>query len=233
MKCQRVLVVEDEAPMREVYRAFFEKRLSPEFEAVIVSDAEQALGILNEQAMDIVVLDWGLPGISGAHLAKALRADSKTRALGILMVTAKSSLGDEIVALESGVDDHMAKPFDESVLQARLRSLSRRRERTFARNQTDLFPGLAADWSAGRIILDGSPLHLTPKELDLMQIFVQRPTMIHTYSYLWQTLWGYDSDRWEHILAATVSSLRKKLGPKWGPLLQAHTGKGYAFNVQF
>ena len=174
MKCQRVLVVEDEASMREVYRAFFKKRLFPEFEAVIVPDAEQALGILEEQAMDIVVLDWGLPGISGAHLAKALRADSRTRALGILMVTAKTSLGDEIVALESGVDDHMAKPFDENVLQARLRSLSRRRERNFARSQTDLYPGLTADWNAGRITLDGCPIHLTPKEIDLLQIFLHQ-----------------------------------------------------------
>lgn len=229
MKCQRVLVVEDEASMREVYRAFFEKRLAPEFEAVIVSDAEQALEVLGEKAVDIVVLDWGLPGISGAHLAKALRADSKTRALGILMVTAKASLGAEIVALESGVDDHIAKPFDENILQARLRSLSRRRERNFARHQTDLFPGIETDWNAGHITIDGLPVHLTPKEIDLLQIFMQRPNIIHTYSYLWQTLWGYDADNWEHILAATVSTLRKKIGPKWGPRLLAHSGRGYAF----
>ena len=229
MKRQRVLVVEDEAPMRDFYRIFFDRMLATEFEVVIVSDAVQALEVLRAEPVDIMLVDWNLPGISGANLAKALRADEKTRTIGILMVTAKSSLGEEIVALESGADDHLAKPFDEMVLQARLRSLSRRRGNSLDRQQSGRFPGLDLDWETGRLILDGQPVHLTPKEAELLRIFLQRPRMIHSHIYLWQALWGYESDQWDHILVTTISQLRKKLGQKWGPKLLSHSGQGYAF----
>ncbi|MEK7389653.1 MAG: response regulator transcription factor [Elusimicrobiota bacterium] len=231
MKRQRVLVVEDEASMRDVYRRFFDTMLREEFEADIVPDAEQALVALREAPIDLMVLDWNLPGISGVNLAKALRTDPKTQAMGILMVTGKTTLGEEIVALDSGADDHLAKPFDEKILQARLRSLSRRRDNSLSRDQSTRFPGLDLDWETGRLNIDGRPVHLTPKEAELLRIFLHRPHVLHSHMYLWQALWGYDSDQWDHILVTTVSQLRKKLGPKWSERLNTHVGKGYSFDT--
>lgn len=230
MKAQRVLVVEDDAEMRAYYGRLFERERA-EWEAVIVSDGEQALGVLKHDPLDMVLLDWRLPGISGASLVKALRAHPRTRGLPVLMVTAKASESEEVAALEAGADDHLAKPFDEKVLVARLRCLTRRQQREFTREQAGRFPGLDLDLQAGRLRVDGRPVHLTPKEMDLLAIFLQRPDMIHSRVYLWSALWDYESDLWSHILVATVSTLRRKLGEKWGARLQAHKGKGYSFEA--
>jgi DNA-binding response OmpR family regulator len=230
MKAQRVLVVDDDAELRAYYARLFE-RLRPEWEAVVVGDGEHALDVLQSEPVDLVLLDWRLPGISGVSLAKAMREHPRTRGLPILMVTAKSTGTDEVAALEAGADDHLAKPFDEQVLLARLRSLTRRRLREFTREQAGRFPGLDLDLEAGRLRVDGEPVHLTPKEMDLLAIFLQRPGMIHARAFLWQSLWDYESDLWDHVLVSTISSLRRKLGPKWGARLQAHKGKGYSFEA--
>ena len=230
-KRQRVLVVEDDAELLESYRRFFEGRHADEFAAAFVSDAEQALEVLRRAPTDILVLDWGLPGISGASLVKALRAHAKTRALGILMVTAHVVPSETVFALESGADDHLAKPFDWVVLLARLRSLVRRRALTFDRHKVKMFPGLELDFDADLLRVEGVPVRLTPKEMELFRIFLTRPGILHTQSYLWEAVWDHPADGWERTLTVTLSSLRRKLGPKWGALLKTHVGRGYAFEV--
>jgi DNA-binding response OmpR family regulator len=230
-KRQRVLVVEDDAELCGAYRRFFEELHSDEFSAVLVADGERALDVLHHEPVDVLVLDWGLPGISGASLAKALRSHAKTRSLGILMVTARAAPAETVFALESGADDHLAKPFDWNVLLARLRSLVRRRELTFDRHKTKLFPGLEFDPDADRLSVDGAHVRLTRKEMDLFKLFVTRPGLLHAQRYLWEALWGYEADGWERTLTVTVSSLRRKLGPKLGARLKAHAGRGYIFEL--
>ena len=128
IKNQRTLIVEDDPEMREFYVRFFDGLRDEGFKAVIVADAERALDVLQHEPMDLVLLDWNLPGISGETLLRALRAHPKMRSVGVLMVTGRSGPADEIQALDSGADDYLAKPFDESMLLAKLQSLSRRRE---------------------------------------------------------------------------------------------------------
>ncbi|MDE2510086.1 MAG: response regulator transcription factor, partial [Elusimicrobia bacterium] len=164
-----------------------------------------------------------------ASLAKALRAHVPTRAMGILMVTAKSSPADTVYALDAGADDHLAKPFEWSVFLARLRSLSRRSDLTLGGRLTKNFPGLALDFDADRLTLDGVPVHLSRKEMGLLRVFLARPGMLHAPSYLWEAVWSYENDEWEHILNVHLSSLRRKLGPKWAARLRTHKGQGYVF----
>ena len=229
-KRRRVLVVEDDAELLSSYRRFFGELHTGEFAARYAPDAEQALVVLRHDPIDVLVLDWSLPGISGASLVKALRAHAKTRALSILMVTAKSGAGETIFALESGADDLLAKPFDWNVLLARLRSLSRRSELTLERHLTKNFPGLELDLDADRLTLDGCAVRLTPKEMGLLKIFLSRPEILHSQSYLWETVWGYESDGWERTLTVTLSSLRGKLGSRWGARLKSHPARGYSFD---
>lgn len=231
-KRRRVLVVEDDAELRESYRRFFEERHPDEFSAVLVPDGERALGVVRGEPMDLLVLDWSLPGISGASLAKALRSHATTRAIGILMVTAKSSTAETVFALDSGADDYLAKPFDWDVFLARLRSLARRAEVTLERRLSKSFPGLELDLDADRLVLDGAQVRLTRKEMELLKVFLSRPGVLHAHGYLWEAIWGYESVGWEHTLAVTLSSLRGKLGPKWGARLQSHKGMGYVFDAQ-
>lgn len=226
---QRTLVVEDDPDMREIYARVFGAMLDEGFAAVVVEDGEQALDILRHEAVDLMVLDWNLPGISGEALLRALRAHPKTRSIGVLMVTGKCSPAEEIQALDSGADDHLAKPFDEKVLAARLRSLCRRRALTAGKGATLGYRGLELDVDEDVVRLDGRRVHLTPKEMGLLELFLRRPNILQTHAGLWDALWGYESERWEHLLIVTLSSLRGKLGEKWGSRLACHRGKGYIF----
>jgi two-component system phosphate regulon response regulator PhoB len=231
MKRQRVLVIEDDAAMRGFYERFF-ARLAPEgYVAAVVADGERALSILECNPVDLVVLDWCLPGLSGQTLLKAMRAHPLTRSVGVLIVTGRTSPADEIAALDSGADDHLAKPFDEAVLQARLRSLGRRRELTLAQHQVRRYPGLEFDADSDLVRVGSRRVHLTPKEMGLLAVFLQRPDILHTHAFLWDAVWGYESERWEHLLVVAISSLRRKLGPDWGERLRSHKGKGYSFEA--
>ena len=226
---QRILIVEDDVEMLRSYGRFFQDHRADEFSCTLATDGEQALDVLRREHIDIIVLDWSLPGISGVALAKVLRAHSKMHYLGILMVTARGTAAETVAALESGADDHLAKPFEWSVLLARLRSLARRRSLTFDRSAAKRFPGLELDLDADRLRVNGVPVRLTPKEMELLKIFVARPDILHAQSYLWSAIWGYHADGWERTLIVTLSSLRKKLGRKWGACLKTHVRRGYIF----
>lgn len=226
---RRVLVVEDEAHLRDAYLRFFVERHGDEFSASVVPNAEEALDVLKRDPVDLMVLDWSLPGISGASLAKAVRAHARTRSTGILMVTARNAAAETVYALESGADDYLTKPFEWGVLLARLRSLARRSQLTLDRQITRLFPGLELDLDAERLTVDGVPVPLAPKELALLKIFLSRPDVVHEHGFLWTAVWGGESAGWQHTLDSAVSTLRRKLGPAWGARLTSHKGRGYSF----
>jgi DNA-binding response OmpR family regulator len=225
-KPTRVLVIEDDPAMNVFYRRLFGLWRAEGFEALFAADAEQALGLLASRAADLAIVDWNLPGLSGQALVAAMRADPRTRGMGILMVTGRGALSDELVALETGCDDHLAKPFDGRRLLARLNSLRRRRDLAFVRQADSRFPGLLFEPHAGKVTVDGRPARLAAKEQELLKVFLQRPNMLHAGAFLWEHAWGYESDTWAHVLATTISSLRRKLG-RWGPRLKSVRGSGY------
>lgn len=229
VKRQRTLVVEDDPEMRSLYARLFDRLRDEGFASVIVENGERALDILRREPVDLILLDWNLPGISGQAVLRAVRSHPKTRAIGVLMVTGKCSPAEEIEALDSGADDHLPKPFDESVLLARLRSLGRRRAAGSGERRSFLLPGLEFNLADDLLLIDKVRVRLTPKEMGLLGIFLERPGQLHANAFLWDALWGYESERWEHLLIVTLSSLRRKLGAEWGARLKCHKGRGYAF----
>lgn len=215
--------------MRRTYRRFFDSPDASAFAPAIVADGEQAIERLKKSAWDLLVLDWGLPGISGPTLVRALRSQRRLSSLGVLMVTGRSSAHEEVAALDAGADDHLAKPFDDKLLLARLKSLTRRLDLQLGEKTARRLPGLLLDPEAECLSVDGREVALRRKEFELLGIFLRRAQMLHARRYLWDTVWGYESDGWEHVLDATISSLRRKLGPRWGGLIRAHRGQGYSF----
>lgn len=226
---RRVLVVEDEKEMRHFYERFL-KRHRDELTGVVVENADQALGALSTETFEIMVVDWAMPDVTGLELVKAIRSIGKLSPLGIVMVTALKSSADTVAALRAGVDDYITKPFDEKVLLARLIGLGRRSESATELRGTFRLDGLEFRPATSELIVAGKRQVLRPKEADLLKILLLRPNMIHRQVYLWETLWGYENDDWVHILTATISSLRRKLGPVWGPKLESFRTKGYLFN---
>lgn len=229
IKRHKTLVVEDDPEMRALYARLFDRLRDEGFASVIVENGERALDILRREPVDLILLDWNLPGISGQTVLRAVRAHPKTRAIGVLMVTGKCSPAEEIEALDSGADDHLPKPFDEDVLLARLRSLGRRRAAETVRRPAFRLPGLELDLDDDRLLIGKERVRLTPKEMGLLAVFLDRPGQLHTNAFLWDALWGYESERWEQLLIITLSSLRRKLGAEWGARLKCHKGRGYLF----
>ncbi|MBI2789755.1 MAG: response regulator transcription factor [Elusimicrobia bacterium] len=227
---QRTLVVEDDPGMKEFYARFFAGLTAEGFDAVIVGDTPHALAVLRGEPVDLAVLDWNLPGISGERLLRAMREHPKTRSIGVLMVTGRDSDIDEIQALDAGADDYLSKPFEEAALLARLRSLRRRRERSHEPAFQGRFAGLDFDHAAGLVTFRTKSVRLTPKEAGLLWVFLNRPNVRHTPEQLWNHLWGYDSPRSRQLLDAAAASLKTKLGETWGGRIRYVEGEGYVFD---
>ena len=128
------------------------------------------------------------------------------------------------------VEDDAALRKDWDHLLARLHSLFRRSSPSFGERSRRTFPGLEFDLDTDRLVIDGRPIRLAPKELGLFRIFVSRPGIAHSHSFLWGAVWGYASDKWALTLKAAMSALCRKLGRKWGARICAYSHYGYIFD---
>lgn len=231
MPRQRLLVVEDDPDMRAVYDAALRQlgRRTP-LEYRLAGTVREARAMLERQTADLVVLDWAMPDGSGLSLLKELRSRPEHRDCLVIVVTGKSLARDCAEALDAGADDFLSKPFDMTVLLARLRSLARRRGRPWQAETPLEHGGIRLDRARAEVTVSGKPVRLHPKELLLLEAFLERPGILHTPAALWERCWGCDSDHWEHILVATLSNLKKRLGPKKRGALVCRRGLGYLFD---
>jgi DNA-binding response OmpR family regulator len=225
----KVLVVEDEAPTQALYKDFLESApCKDEFALSFVSTGEAALRYLEENQAELIILDWTLPGISGLETLARIR--QKYRLALIIMATAHVDEKDIDAALENGADDYLTKPFPMPLFLARLHALKRRRELDLGNQAVYALGDLRVDAQNGVIFNSGSRIELSGKERDLLTLFLRRPNMVHSAGNLMEALWGHSMDG-RNILERHVSSLRKKLGPKWGGRLKSKYGIGYCLEI--
>ena len=227
----RVLVVEDDESVREFYEYFFMEAHKNEFEWCLVKTGEQALASLSKNPIDIVILDWNLPRMSGPETLRYIRSNPITREIRVFMVTGRTNPKDAVVGLRAGADDYLRKPFDPDELLERLRCLMRRTKPASMNQHIYEVDGLYFDAKNGNLTIDGKLLKLVPIQLALLEIFLRRPH-IHAPQALWDMGWGYRSKHWKHTLVAHVGILREGLGPGWGKRIETHYGKGYTLNLQ-
>ena len=228
---KQVLTVEDDPSVQEFYHSFLHIHHKDEFVLHQAGDGESALELLKRHPVDLMILDWKLPGMSGLDVLKKLRSNSATRSLLIFMVTAQTRVEDRVLALESGADDYLPKNFIADELLAHLHCLLRRRDELLdAKRSVDL-EELKLDAAAGIVTVGDHRAHLFPKEIELLEIFLRRPNMVHTSAYLWDSLWGHRSSSWKETLHVHVSRLRRKLGPAWHDRIQTKRGEGYILNT--
>ncbi len=224
-----ILIVEDEPAIVELLRVTLEAERYAVREA---GNAETAWRMIAEAPPDLLLLDWMLPGQSGLALAKRLRQQAQTKALPIIMVTARSEEADKVAGLETWVDDYITKPFSPRELKARIKAVLRRRtpETSDAPLQAG---GLVLDPVSHRVHCDGKPLMLGPLEFRLLHFFMARPERVFTRAQLLDTVWGDDVDIEERTVDVLVRRLRQALAAyRLEAMLETVRGSGYRWNPE-
>jgi two-component system catabolic regulation response regulator CreB len=216
-----VLVVEDESSITDTIQYALE---TEGFTAVVAASAQEALELLAGTAVDLIILDVGLPDINGFELCKQIRRDSS---VPIVFLTARSEEVDRVVGLEIGGDDYVVKPFSPRELTARVKAVLRRTRPDAAAESSRAWD---VDTARRRITYFGTPLELSRTEFDLLHTFIRRPGQVFTRDQLMDAAWDEPEASMDRTVDAHVKNLRAKLravAPEIDPIV-THRGTGYA-----
>ncbi len=224
-----ILVVEDELAINDLIRTELEA------EGHIVRQAHDgatALRLVEEQVPQLVILDWMLPGLDGLSVCRQLR---QNYLMPIIMLTARSEEVDRVLGLEVGADDYLVKPFGVRELLARSRAALRRVDLEAKRglgapsDEKAIVHGrLRVEPGSHRASLDGVELTLTPKEFDLLFLFVANPGRAFNREFLIERIWGGDFEGFDRAVDNHIRRLRQKLGDA-GDKIATVWGVGYRF----
>ncbi|MBI5579710.1 MAG: response regulator transcription factor [Deltaproteobacteria bacterium] len=226
MAKERILVVDDEEDILELVRFHLARE---GYQLTLAASGEAALKKAKHETFDLVVLDLMLPGLDGLEVAKALKADTRTKSVPIVMLTAKGEEADVVSGLEIGADDYITKPFSPRVLTARVKAVLRRRSRQPA-DDTKLITIHALEIHPGRrtVLAGGSLLELTFTEFQLLCVLARRPGWVFTRSQIVDSVRGSDYPVTDRSVDVQVVGLRKKLGA-YGDYIETVRGVGYRF----
>ena len=223
-----ILVVEDEPAIQELIAVNLEHA---GHHIIRARDAEAALGLVKSALPDLLLIDWMLPGMSGASLAKQLRQDERTRQIPIIMLTARAAEQDKVAGLEAGADDYVTKPFSPKELVARIKAVLRRR----APQATDdpvQSAGLRLDPATRRVFGDRTLLDLGPTEFRLLHFLMTHAERVHSRSQLLDKVWGDHVFIEERTVDVHIRRLRKSLEPTGHDrLIETVRGAGYRFSA--
>ena len=220
-----VLVVEDEAAQREILAYNLE---AEGFRVRIARDGEEAMTMISEEMPDIVVLDWMMPNVSGIEVCRRLRARSETKAVPIIMLSARSEEFDRVRGLETGADDYVVKPYSVMELMARIRT-QLRRSRPATQGEVLEYGDITLDAETHRVTRDGKLVKLGPTEFRLLSTFLERPGRVFSREQLLDRVWGRDIYVDTRTVDVQVGRLRKALCVHGGgDPLRTVRGAGYA-----
>ncbi|NEA57574.1 response regulator transcription factor [Streptomyces sp. SID13666] len=217
----RVLVVDDDAAIR---RSLGRGLRLDGFRVTEADGGRPALAGLRDDPPDVVVLDISMPGISGIEVCRTLREDGND--IPVLMLSALDEVADRVAGLQAGGDDYLVKPFALDELVLRLHALLRRRPPR--RTDTVRAGGLLLDPAARTAHLDGTELHLTRREFELLETLARNAGIVLTRDQLLDRVWGYDFDVRTDAVDTFVSYLRRKLEAGGRPRI-VHTVRGVGF----
>ena len=223
-----ILVVEDEPAIQELIAYNLKQAGHLPLRA---DNAEQALNLVANALPDLVLLDWMLPGLSGIEFARRLRADRRTRAIPIIMLTARTDEQDKLQGLETGADDYITKPFSPRELNARIKAVLRRRAPEMTDDLVQL-GGLKLDPASHRVTGHGAPVELGPTEFRLLHFLMTHAERVHSRTQLLDQVWGDHVFVEERTVDVHIRRLRKALEPtELDALVQTVRGTGYRFSA--
>jgi two-component system KDP operon response regulator KdpE len=225
MRPVRVLLIEDDSQIRRFLR------MTLEGEGIAVLEAESGREGLEEAARqqpDLIILDLGLPDMDGVAVIRQLRSWS---AVPVVVLSARSAEAQKVMALDSGADDYLTKPFGNLELMARLRVHLRKRLAAPAGEGAPLFQfgSVSVDLVQRQVSRAGAPVHLTPTEYDLLCVLVRNAGKVLTHSHLLKEVWGSGHAERSHYLRIYMGHLRQKLedDPARPTYILTETGVGY------
>ena len=219
-----VLVVEDEPAIQELI-AFNLKQSG--HVALTAASAELAERMIKETLPDLILLDWMLPGMSGIEFARKLKADAFTKAIPLIMLTARGEEQDKVRGLETGADDYVTKPFSPRELSARIKAVLRRRAPQMTDDQVEV-SGLALDPMTHRVTGNGASVGLGPTEFRLLHFLMTHPERVHSRAQLLDSVWGNQVYVEERTVDVHIRRLRRALEPtEHDRLVQTVRGAGY------
>lgn len=202
-----ILIVDDEQKMREFVALFLRSSKYTVFEA---ADGRTALNILSKGTIDLIVLDIMLPDISGFDLCSQIRVRSS---VPIIFLTALADEEYQMIGYRVEGDDYITKPFNASILLAKIQRILQRCAPLNARSDALTFGGIKLEISSRRVTLDGKPLQLTPKEFDLLLALMQNRGKVLTRTFLLETIWGYSFAGDSRVVDSHIKKLRSKVSP--------------------
>jgi two-component system KDP operon response regulator KdpE len=220
---QRILIVDDEAPIRRLLRGALERA---GFRSVEAGSAREALALVNHHRPDAVLLDLGLPDRDGLELVPLLKA---RHSLALLVISARDATEEKVAALDLGADDYVTKPFDTDELLARIRAALRGRIAAQGAGLAVRVGDVSIDLTAHRIMKGDREVHLTRKEYEVLSQLALAPGRIVTHQRILESAWPREHDKRVEYLRSVIRQLRQKLedDPARPAIILNEMGIGY------
>ena len=218
-----ILVIDDEPDLVELVEFNLKK---DGYEVIVAKNGQSGLEIAQKHVPDLIVLDLMMPGIDGLEVCRQLRADSRTRGIPMIMLTAKAEEADRIVGLELGADDYVTKPFSPRELVARVRALLRR-STTSQESPTVIRQGdLLIDLTRHEVSYEGKQVILTPTEFRILHFMAARPGRVLSREQIIDAAVGNEMAVFDRTIDVHIAAIRRKLGEA-GDRIETIRGFGY------
>jgi two-component system phosphate regulon response regulator PhoB len=228
MTATKILIVEDETPIREMI-AFHLTRAG--YETLEAPDCRTARELLVDERPDVALVDWMLPDTSGLELTRMLKRENEHEDLAIIMLTARADEHDKVTGLEGGADDYITKPFSPRELIARIQTVLRRSRAATCGGKITAGT-LELDTAGHRVNADGDEVPLGPTEYRLLRFLMSHPDRVYSRSQLLDRVWGANVYVEERTVDVHIRRLRKALSARAADkYIQTVRGAGYRFSV--
>jgi two-component system alkaline phosphatase synthesis response regulator PhoP len=230
---QHILVVDDDKAVARLMRGYLEQA---GFEVLVAYDGDTAMHMIRRERPDLVLLDLMLPDRDGWDITRAIRSDSKTAALPLIMLTARVTDTDKIIGLELGADDYITKPYNPREVVARVRARLRIHQGTqqLVQSRQLRSGGLQMDVGKRQVSIYGRSLDLTSTEFDILRVLLENPGYVWTRGELIRTALGSDFDGIDRTVDSHMHNLRRKVevDPKNPSYIRTVYGVGYSLEAQ-
>lgn len=229
MKTERILIVDDEAAIREMIAIALDLA---GFDCIEAEDALQAHHKIVDERPSLILLDWMLPGMSGIELARRLKREESTSEIPIIILTARGEEDNKIQGLDAGADDYITKPFSTRELVSRIRAVLRRTSALNAEKAIEV-EGLRLDPVSHRITANDVPVEMGPTEYRLLAFFMSHQERAYSRSQMLDQVWGGNVYVEDRTIDVHIRRLRKALEAHgYDRFIQTVRGTGYRFSTK-